>query len=75
MFSLKDAVKRCGALVLVSMAAPMAFAQTTSDAIDVTAVVTKIAAQAAPIASIGAAVLLLVVGIKAFHWVRRALNG
>lgn len=43
-------------------------------AIDVTAVVTEIGAQAAPIASIGAAVLLLVVGIKAFQWVRRALN-
>lgn len=43
-------------------------------AIDVSAVVTDIGAQAAPIASIGAAVLLLVVGIKAFQWVRRALS-
>lgn len=43
-------------------------------AIDVSAVVTDIGAQAAPIAQIGAAVLLLVVGIKAFQWVRRALN-
>lgn len=43
-------------------------------AIDVGAVVTEIGAQAAPIASIGAAVLLLVVGIKAFQWVRRALS-
>lgn len=43
-------------------------------AIDVSAVVTDIGAQAAPIAAIGAAVLLLVVGIKAFQWVRRALN-
>lgn len=42
-------------------------------AIDVTDVVAEIGAQAAPIASIGAAVLLLVVGIKAFQWVRRAL--
>ena len=42
-------------------------------AIDVTAVVTDIGAQATPIAAIGAAVLLLVVGIKAFKWVRRAL--
>lgn len=42
-------------------------------AIDVGDVVADIAAQAAPVAAIGAAVLLLVVGIKAFQWVRRAL--
>lgn len=42
-------------------------------AIDVTDVVAEIGAQAAPVAAIGAAVLLLVVGIKAFQWVRRAL--
>ncbi len=42
-------------------------------AVDVGAVVTDIAAQAAPIAAIGAAVLLVYVGIKAFKWVRRAL--
>lgn len=43
-------------------------------AIDVAAVVADIGAQAAPIALIGSAVLLLVVGIKAFKWVRRALS-
>jgi hypothetical protein len=43
-------------------------------AIDVTAVTTEIAAQATPIAAIGAAVLLLIVGIMAFKWVRRALS-
>lgn len=42
-------------------------------AVDVSDVVTDIAAQAAPIAAIGAAVLLVFVGIKAFKWVRRAL--
>lgn len=42
-------------------------------AVDVSSVVTDIAAQAAPIAAIGAAVLLVYVGIKAFKWVRRAL--
>jgi hypothetical protein len=42
-------------------------------AIDVTAVTTDIGAQSAPVAAIGAAVLLLFVGIKAFKWVRRAL--
>ena len=49
-------------------------ASATSTAIDVSAVTTSIADQAAPIALIGAAVLLLTVGIKAFKWVRRALT-
>jgi hypothetical protein len=39
----------------------------------VTAITADIAAQAAPVAAIGAAVLLLLVGIKAFKWVRRAM--
>lgn len=43
-------------------------------AIDVTAVTGDIAAQAAPVAAIGAAVLILFVGIKAFKWVRKALS-
>lgn len=42
-------------------------------AVDVAAVVTDIGAQAAPIAAIGSAVLLVYVGIKSFKWVRRAL--
>lgn len=41
-------------------------------AIDVASVVSDIAAQAAPVAAIGAAVLLLTVGIKAFKWVSKA---
>lgn len=43
-------------------------------AINVSDIVTDIAAQAAPVALIGGAVLLLVVGIKAFQWVRKALS-
>lgn len=43
-------------------------------AIDVSAVVTDIGAQAAPIGLIGGAVLLIVLALKAFHWVRRALT-
>lgn len=43
-------------------------------AVDVTDIVTDIGAQAAPVAAIGAAVLLLFVGIKAFKWVRRAMS-
>lgn len=41
--------------------------------IDVTSVVTTIGDQAAPIALIGGAVLAIVVGVKAFKWVRAAL--
>lgn len=43
-------------------------------AIDVAAVVTDIGAQVAPVGLIGAAVLLLMVAIKAFKWVRKALS-
>ena len=42
-------------------------------AVDVSGIVTDIAAQAVPIAAIGGAVLLVYVGIKAFRWVRQAL--
>ena len=51
------------------IAAPAAFAA----AVDVEDVVTDIGAQATSVAAIGAAVLLLLVGIKAFKWVRRAM--
>jgi hypothetical protein len=40
---------------------------------DVTAVVTAIAAAATPIALIGSATLLVLVGIKTWKWVRRAM--
>lgn len=43
-------------------------------AIDVAAIVTDIGAQAVPVGLLGAAVLLLTVGIKAFKWVRRAMS-
>jgi len=42
-------------------------------AVDVAAVETDIEAQLAPVATIGGAVLLLLVAIKAFKWVRRAM--
>ena len=42
--------------------------------IDVSAVVTTIGDQAAPIALIGGAVLAIYVGVKAFKWVRSALG-
>jgi hypothetical protein len=42
-------------------------------AIDVTGVVTEISGTNAPIGLIGAAVLLVIVAIKAFKWVRSAM--
>jgi len=42
-------------------------------AVDVDDVVTDIGAQVASVALIGGAVLLLLVAIKAFKWVRRAM--
>lgn len=43
-------------------------------AIDVTAVTADIAAQAAPIGLVGGAVLLIVLAVKAFKWVRAAMS-
>lgn len=43
-------------------------------AIDVADVVTDIGAQSAPIALIGGAVLLIMVAVRAFRWVRSALS-
>lgn len=42
-------------------------------AVDVAAVETDIGAQIAPITDLGGAVLLVLVAIKAFKWVRRAM--
>lgn len=49
-------------------------ASSANAAVDVSAVVTDIQGNAAPIGLIGAAVLLIYVGVKAFQWVRRALS-
>lgn len=61
-------------LALVVAALGSSLAHATATPIDVTAVTDNISAQATPIAAIGAAVLLLFVGIKAFKWVRRAMS-
>lgn len=65
--------------VALRLAAIPAFVLATTSqafaaAIDVSSIVDDIEAQAAPVALIGAAVLLLFVGIKAFKWVRKALS-
>ena len=61
---------KLAALVVASVAA----AGANAAAIDVTAVVTDISAQAAPIGLIGGAVLVIYVAVKAFKWVRAALS-
>ena len=54
-------------------AAVLALASTAHAAIDVSAVVSEISGTLAPVALIGAGVLLVIVAIKAFKWVRSAL--
>lgn len=60
--------------VTSSVAAAAVSAPVHAAAVDVSAVTTDIAAQAAPIAAIGGAVLLIYIGVKAFKWVRSALQ-
>lgn len=65
---MQEALKKLSGVAALSFPA-VSFAA----APDVTAVVTEISGSAAPIAAIGAAVLLVLVGIKVFKWVRRAM--
>lgn len=58
-------------LVALSLAALPLFAHAAP--VDVDDVVTDIGAQIAPVTAIGGGVLLLLVAIKAFKWVRRAM--
>jgi len=62
------AIVPAASLVLV---APAAFA--SGGGVDVSGVVSAIEGAAAPIAAIGSAVLLVLVGIKVYKWVRRAM--
>lgn len=57
--------------LLALTATPLAFA--SGGGVDVSGVVSAIEGAAAPIASIGAAVLIVLVGVKVYKWVRRAL--
>lgn len=61
---------KTGAAIVLGVAS----ASSANAAVDVSAVVTEIQGNAAPIGLIGAAVLLIFVGVKAFQWVRRALS-
>ena len=68
------AKSKTATVVAIGIAGASALRPAHAAAINVTDVVADIAAQAAPVAAIGAAVLILFVGIKAFKWVRKALS-
>ena len=59
---------------LLSVAVLALTAGAQAAAIDVTAVTTDMTAQLVPIGLIGAAVMLIMVAIKAFKWVRAAMS-
>lgn len=59
---------------LVAVGSLIGAAAANAAAVDVTDVVSNITAQGASIAAVGAAVLILYVGVKAFKWVRMALS-
>lgn len=59
---------------LVAAGVLAAVGSANAAAVDVTAVVTDIGLQIAPITAIGGAVLLVFVAVQAFKWVRRALS-
>ena len=61
------------ATLLAGLAAVVAVGSPAFAAIDVTAVTTEIGTAAAPIAAIGGAVLLVLVGVKTYKWIRRSL--
>lgn len=67
-------VRRAMSILLpVGLGASLVPDQAQAAAVVVTSVVTDIGAQVASVTAIGAAVLLLLVAIKAFKWVRRAM--
>ena len=72
MHALRSLLYRPGAVVaglsLITLSGSAAATE-----IDVSSVTTAIAGAATPIASIGAAVLLVLVGVKVYKWIRRAL--
>ena len=70
----RSIARRYGSSAVVAAGALAAGSAANAAAVDVAAVVTDIGAQAAPIGLIGAAVLLIYVGVKAFRWVRSALS-
>ena len=65
--------KKWGLVALAPAAGLSGNALASGGGVDVTGVVSAIEGAAAPVAAIGAAVLLVLVGIKVYKWVRRAM--
>lgn len=61
------------ALLMLALVSPFAFASGGGGGVDVSAVVSAIEGAAGPIAAIGVAVLGILVAIKVYKWVRRAM--
>lgn len=66
-------IKKAFASVAAAVSGFFATTPALAAAVDVADVVTDIGAQLVPVGLIGTAVLLLIVGIKAYKWVRRAM--
>lgn len=73
MKKLRSQFEKQGIKLGLTGAALLAFVNNAMAAVDVTAVVNEISGAAAPIALIGSAVLIVMVGIKVYKWVRRAM--
>lgn len=59
---------------LLAVGVLMASAASQAAALDVSDVATAVAATVGPITTIGSGVLLVLVALKTFHWVRGALR-
>lgn len=70
---LKEIVMSKFAALFLALLAVFGSTSASAAAIDVTAVVTDIQAQATPIGLVGGAVLIIYAAVKAFRWVRSAM--
>lgn len=64
---------RSGIAKGLGVGAALVASTSANAAVDVATVVSEIGAAATPIASIGSAVLIVMVGIKVYKWIRRAM--
>ncbi|HEL5042552.1 TPA: methyltransferase [Stenotrophomonas maltophilia] len=71
--ALKGKGAALAAVGTAGLASAPAFASGGGGGVDVGSVVSAIQGAAAPIAAIGGAVLTVLVGIKVYKWVRRAM--
>lgn len=74
MNKLQDLARRNAQRMGAAFVGAVAAGGASAAAVDVTAVTTDINAQIVPIVAIGGGVLLVMVSVKAFKWVRSALS-